>query len=70
MSYEDYCVQIFRKGEIINSKSYFNADNEYVTLFTIRMNSVPDAISGGVFNGLYHVKTVFGKFAGYKRIYA
>ena len=61
MTDAEYWTNFFRKGVILRSKSYINADDQFVTMHTIR-------ITGGYSAGLYHVKMIGGKFDSFNQL--
>jgi len=69
MGYAEHMAALYRQGTIINQKHRISEEGEAITLFTIRMSHVYDNLTSGYCDGLYHVTTVNGKFAGAKRVY-
>ena len=61
MTDAEYWTNFFRKGVILRSKSYINADDQFVTMHTIR-------ITNGYGAGLYHVKMIGGKFDSFNQL--
>lgn len=61
MTNAEYWTNFFRKGVILRSKSYINADGQFVTMHTIR-------IARGYGAGLYYVKMIGGKFDSFNQV--